>query len=739
VSASPVDALKRAERTALKGRGDTSPREHGYAKPSTAVAEHPAERGEKPKAKVVERPFGMPDAVSGAPFYEQAMVGGKLCFIVVPERGRIDFRDEIVVKGGSGVETVIRPRLDLPYNNYSVKPEWLENPGSTLQDDVWPLGKRLLEIYVDFLEPWHAPISMSSVILSYFKDAFRSVPYIYALGDTDSGKSRWAQTVAKLAYRAHYGESPPTADVYEFLTHCGSTIVEDEAQGLERDREKLKLYKVGYQHGAKTMRILINRNTGERRQVFYNAYGVKFFAGEEQVKDKGFMDRCLVIPFVKGHPQKDEFDPADDPVFEEVRGKLLAMRILERAGRISVNPYTCGEPWFEGRFKELYKPLLTVMPEAERRLICEAARERYEAKRAETTESTEAKCVVAYLKAVKANNGDPYVSTEIIHEYLKPMIANIPEQYRPGLRGIGMKLTKLGFKSSRITVSGKTVRVRYPDASTITKLVRKYDLAEVLKEEGLELPIPGLPCQPGRTPPIHLEVGQVVKVGQPSFSPSPTMGVTGETIENNGKKPVGQPGQPRQPLGNIEYKNSKGIAMPHVPEVPAFEGRTGIQPADGIAPKVPLTSEAGDLGGSHDVEGHSTPEDVEKHPSVEPVFSHPLSEPLPSPVQPEEPVSVEGSPISKTPGADSEKKPETVRSVGGVETPPGGSAVGSEDWWVTGTKDVCRTCWKYRHYEMFENHGYVRRLGEAGEGRCEDCGARGDVIRLELRSRGSTG
>lgn len=37
----------------------------------------------KPKVKVVEQPFGLPDPVTGTPFYEQAIVDGELCFIVV--------------------------------------------------------------------------------------------------------------------------------------------------------------------------------------------------------------------------------------------------------------------------------------------------------------------------------------------------------------------------------------------------------------------------------------------------------------------------------------------------------------------------------------------------------------------------------------------------------------------------------------------------------------------------------
>jgi hypothetical protein len=515
---------------------------------------HPTRKskGEKnPKIRVLERPFGLPDPLLGTPFYEQAIVDEKLCFIVVDENGKIDFVKEIEVKGNGDVKTVIRPRLDLPYPQYVVRREWLLNPDSMLQDGFWTKGEGLLNTYVDFLEPWHAPISMAGVTLSYFYDAFQSVPYLYALGDTDSGKSRWSMTTSKLAYRAFYGESPPTADIYEFITNCGCTICEDEVEGLEKYREKLKLYKVGYQHGAKVMRILINRNTGERHQAFYNAYSCKFFAGEEEVKNKGFMDRNIVMPFVKGHPEKDQFDPADIPIFEGVRGKLLAMRVLVAAGKLSISPYTCNEPWFEGRFKELYKPLLSVMPDSKRQLIIEAAQERYEAKRAETTESVEAKCVLAYVEAVNANNGDSHVSTEIVYEFLKPMIEHIPEQYRPGLRNVGMKLTKLGFKRERLNIKGKRVMTRSIPPPTLTKLVRKYDLNDAIKEKGLPSPLFTAPKPSQTLSPITPEgVPGVAGVADVVFPSSQHDEGTVLPIED-GKKSMGTLGTPATPLEPI--------------------------------------------------------------------------------------------------------------------------------------------------------------------------------------------
>jgi len=439
------------------------------------------------KQKVIERPFGRLDPIEGTPFYEQAVVDGEICFITVDKDGVIDtvpeisfFRDKVLV--------VIRPRKDLPYPNYVIDRRWLDNPETCFNDEHWYEGKRILQTYINFTEPEeHAILSLATVKLSYLADWFESVPYPFAVGDTESGKTRWARLVKWLAYRPLHSESLPAADVYEFVTNSGSVVIEDEVQGLEKDPQKLKLYKGGYTLGTKVPRILINKSTGERRQVFFDSYGVKYFAGEDFVKNDGFMQRCLTMPFVKGCPNKRKFESADVEVIQELRGRLLALRILVAAGRVKLESFTSDDEWLEGRTAELYEPLLTVASPEGRKTLIEAAKRRYEERRAQLVESIEAKTVMAYLRACM-DHGVAEVQPALVHERLLDEVGDIPDEYKPTVKSTGIRLRKLGFQVKIVRKDGKTVRLRYAERDMLDRLIRKYDLESVLAERKITLP-----------------------------------------------------------------------------------------------------------------------------------------------------------------------------------------------------------------------------------------------------------
>jgi len=473
----------------------------------------------KIRENIIERPFGRFDPVQGTPFYEQAIVDDQLSFITVDKDGMIDIVSEIVLTSRDGI-TVIRPKTDLPYAQYIIKREWLDECEKCFDDVMWDKAKQFILTYMDFTEPEvHAILSLAAIKLTYLSDWFRAVPYLFGLGDTDSGKSQWAREImARHCFRALYSEDLPGADIYEFLTNSGATIIEDEVQGLEKNPQKMKLYKGGYTAGSKVPRILINKNTGERRQAFYDSYGVKIFAGEDTIDNSGFMQRCLMMPMVKGRPKKDEFDPEDQPLVDEIRGRLLTLRILVAARKVKIAECNLDAPWFEGRFKQLYKALLCMTPEKERKLIADGAQRRYEERRAELMETLEAKTVIAYLEAVKAANGEFEVLSESIFERLQDLVTDLPEDRRPTLRSTGMRLTKLGFTGRTVRKDKLTLRMRKAVDSTLVKVVRKYDLTDDLAQRGLDSLIPqqGQNSQNSRNTPPLPETGSFQAVSTAS-------------------------------------------------------------------------------------------------------------------------------------------------------------------------------------------------------------------------------
>jgi len=216
--------------------------------------------------------------------------------------------------------------------------------------------------FIDLEDEYRILLS-ASIMLSYVQERFQAIPYIYLLGDNESGKTHALLLISYLAYRPLYGVSIPSADVFSYLESDGftPTIIEDEIQGIERDGDKSKIWKSGYKKGAKVPRIRI-KVSGERVIEYFNTFSLKFAAGEKLIKVKGLTERFIVIQMIEGQPQKDYYDEEDFHRFSELRNQLLLWRINKltdpKFGKLDL-------PWLRGRMRELYLPLLAILKETD--------------------------------------------------------------------------------------------------------------------------------------------------------------------------------------------------------------------------------------------------------------------------------------------------------------------------------------------------------------------------------------
>jgi hypothetical protein len=151
------------------------------------------------------------------------------------------------------------------------------------------------------------------------------------VGETESGKSTVLHLAKWLCYRCHLGEDIPMADVYNYLGSdeegCG-TIVEDEAQELWKNAEKLRMYKSSYSKGSKKARIVGVDSLG-KHQVYYNTFCPKWFAGEKIPHDKGFLERIPIVHMTEGKPQSNIKRLSKDEVnqLHQLRNRLLVWKV----------------------------------------------------------------------------------------------------------------------------------------------------------------------------------------------------------------------------------------------------------------------------------------------------------------------------------------------------------------------------------------------------------------------------
>lgn len=216
--------------------------------------------------------------------------------------------------------------------------------------------KQWMQKLID-IEPIYHDILAVCVLLSYQQEKMQTVPYLFIYGDNESGKTTVLKVLNKMCYRPLFGVTIPTADLYGYLEDEDAIgcILEDEIQGVEKDTDKIKIYKSGYARGAKVPRIITTENS--RYIKYYNAFCFKACASEQIPRLKGFSERFIFIPMVSGSPEVEWVDLTREQMeqLSILRNKLLKWRMLTRSLElpgISIN--------IRGRLKEIWKPLLQV-------------------------------------------------------------------------------------------------------------------------------------------------------------------------------------------------------------------------------------------------------------------------------------------------------------------------------------------------------------------------------------------
>jgi len=208
----------------------------------------------------------------------------------------------------------------------------------------------------------------ADTIFTYYQDILGMTHYLFFVGSPDSGKSNKLCLFNVLAYRNFMSTDMTASNIYR---HLGSvqegqgTICEDEADNLDEDNQRMKIYKNGYTKGFRVPRN-DRENTGSMLENGFFTYGWKAFAAERQPDStiaKGFTTRIIPINCLTGSPKYDiseVLSPADDELFVrlydqlfEVRNLLFCYSLLhcfDKIQNINLN--------ITNREKQLFKPLL---------------------------------------------------------------------------------------------------------------------------------------------------------------------------------------------------------------------------------------------------------------------------------------------------------------------------------------------------------------------------------------------
>ncbi len=168
------------------------------------------------------------------------------------------------------------------------------------------------------------------IFYSYFQDKFATSPYLYIVGDNDTGKTMLGNIISEIAYRCSNNVNPSTASIYRTLGKYEEgqcTFVFDEVDDKIRYDAALRdILKSGYKKGAKVSRCDTNNNN---EPELYFTYCFKVLISEtlpEEKHSKGILDRSFVIQTTHQRKNHDELYNISDVMHSNINGIYASLR-----------------------------------------------------------------------------------------------------------------------------------------------------------------------------------------------------------------------------------------------------------------------------------------------------------------------------------------------------------------------------------------------------------------------------
>lgn len=214
--------------------------------------------------------------------------------------------------------------------------------------------------YLD-LSDMFEKIAAYYVLFSWIYDRFNEVPYLRALGDFGSGKSRFLKVIGSICYLPTFtGGATTSAPIFRIVNEIGGTLILDEAdfRSSEMSDDIIKILNTGYERGVPVLRC--DPKTFDVKT--FNVFSPKIIATREFFKDRALESRCLVERMGRGTLRKDIPIRLNDSFFEEafaIRSKLLMWRGRNRNKELKFD-----DALIEGvhpRLRQIIIPLLTII------------------------------------------------------------------------------------------------------------------------------------------------------------------------------------------------------------------------------------------------------------------------------------------------------------------------------------------------------------------------------------------
>lgn len=238
-------------------------------------------------------------------------------------------------------------------------PSCAEEYGS--KNDLFKEIKEFIHHYID-ISSQYENIATYYVMMAWIYDKFHEIPYLRALGDFSSGKSRFIKTIGAICYRPIFvSGATTTAPIFRLIDKYKGTLVIDEAdfQSSDKSTDIVKILNEGYSKGSFVMRCKGDDHDPEPYEVF----GPKIVATRGKFRDQALESRFIVEFMGKRKLREDIPLSLDHEFYEKAQGlrnKLLMWRFKNYASD-NLKTHKTLNSNIHSRMNQIALPLLSLI------------------------------------------------------------------------------------------------------------------------------------------------------------------------------------------------------------------------------------------------------------------------------------------------------------------------------------------------------------------------------------------
>lgn len=345
--------------------------------------------------------------------------------------------------------------------------------------------KELLEEIKGFIHKYLDVSEFFELIASYYTlftwvyDCFNELPYLRALGDYGSGKSRFLRVIGSLCYKPMFtAGATSVSPIFRIIDNFRGTLILDEADLRFSDTtiEMIKILNSGYAKGVPVLRSVGDGNNDYDVKSF-NVYCPKIIATRGKYRDKALESRFLIEVMDKNKLREDIPINLPDSFESEalgIRNKLLMWRFKNYGSKKIKHELI--DKTIEPRLNQIIVPLASIIEDealiSELKSFIQEYNKQLTSDRGMTWEAGILEAIIDFKK-------------ELI---LSPTIKEITEKYNKDLedkekitnRKAGYIIReKLGFITVR-TRAGYVLEDNEKNNNRFFHLVTKYGLDDLL-------------------------------------------------------------------------------------------------------------------------------------------------------------------------------------------------------------------------------------------------------------------